>query len=285
MGSSRSKTARDENFPVASRLIAARLRPTVAAFYAFARAADDVADDPASDSEEKLQRLDAFEAALDGGEGAGPAAKLSLMLARVGLDDRHPRDLLVAFRRDARGIRCADWADLADYCAHSAHPVGRFLLDLHDEARDVWARSDALCAALQILNHLQDLKPDFRDLGRIYLPGDWMREEGVAPDDLLAQSASPALRRVIDRTLDRCDRLIERAAGLPACLVSPRLAGEVATILFLARRLSAQLRRGDPLARRVALSATDFAAGAVMGGVAALRWSFGAPVVAREVAR
>ncbi|PKP84187.1 MAG: squalene synthase HpnC [Alphaproteobacteria bacterium HGW-Alphaproteobacteria-2] len=262
-GPSSGKTARDENFPVGSWLIAAPLRLHVANFYTFARAADDVADARGLPAAEKLRLLDRFEAGLDAAADAPDCARrLRESLDACGVSDAHARDLLAAFRRDAANPRCADWEDLLGYCALSAHPVGRFLLDLHGEspaqAPEAYAASDALCAALQVLNHLQDIAPDCHGLDRIYLPQNWLAVERVAEADLVAPSASPGLRRVIDRALDGCDALLVRAAALPGRLRSRRLAAESAAILALARRLAAGLRRGDPLARRVALSRKDF---------------------------
>lgn len=273
-GSPPGKTSRDENFPVGSWLIAAPLRPHVAEFYAFARAADDVADTRGLPAAEKLRLLDRFEAGLDGAADSPDCARrLRTGLGVCGVSDVHARNLLAAFRRDAANPRCADWEDLLGYCALSAHPVGRFLLDLHGESParspEVYAASDALCAALQVLNHLQDIAVDCRALERIYLPQDWLAAEGVAEADLTASSASPGLRRVIDRALVGCDGLLARAAALPAGLRSRRLAAESAAILVLARRLSVRLRRGDPLATRVALSRGDFAL-AMLRGVGAL---------------
>ncbi len=266
-----SRRARGENFPVGSRLLRRELRPHVARLYAFARAADDVADAPDLAPGEKLRRLDAFEAALGGGAGPAEAVALRASLAETGVTDRHARDLLLAFRRDAVEGRCADWAALAAYCAHSAHPVGRHMLDLHGEDAAARPASDALCAALQVLNHLQDLGPDRRRLDRVYLPLDWMARAGAGVGDLDAEAASPALRAVIDRALDATDALLARAAPLPRLVASPRLAGECAAILGLARRLSARLRRADPLAARVALSRRDFAGAAAAGAAHALR--------------
>ena len=270
-GAARAKTARDENFPVGSVLLRRDLRPHVAALYAFARAADDVADDPALGPGEKLSRLDAFEAALAGGPGPAQALGLRRSLRETGVSDRHARDLLVAFRRDAVEGRCADWAALADYCAHSAHPVGRHMLELHGEGPLARRPSDALCAALQVLNHLQDLGADRRGLDRVYLPLDWLAEAGATMADLDAGRCSPALRAVIDRALDACDVWLREAEALPRAVGSPRLAGECLAILRLARRLAARLRRGDPLARRVALGRADFTAAAFAGAAYALR--------------
>ena len=271
MRRSRLKTAQDENFPVGSRLIHPRLRPAVMRFYAFARAADDVADDPDIAPADKLRRLAAFEAALQGGNGPVEGVALHRCLETAGLDRSHARRLLVAFRRDASGLRCADWDALAEYCASSALPVGRFLLDLHGEPEVARPPCDALCEALQILNHLQDIRDDYRLLGRVYLPADWLRTEGVDFGALGAEHASPGLRRVIDRTLDRCDRLLTASADLPRLLRSRRLAGEAAATLHLARRLSRHLRTADPLARRVAPTRADFAAAALVGLAVAMR--------------
>lgn len=264
------KAAGDENFPVGSWLIAAPLRPHVAVFYAFARAADDIADAPGLAPARKLHLLDRFEAGLDGAADAPACAhRLRESLADCGVTDRHARDLLAAFRRDARNPRCADWDDLLGYCALSAHPVGRFLLDLHGEAParspSAYAASDALCAALQVLNHLQDIAADRARLDRIYLPQDWLAAEGVAEADLDAPAATPGLRRVIDRALDGCEALLAAAAPLPRRLRARRLAAESAAIVALARRLAARLRAADPLAGRVALSRRDFGAATAIG--------------------
>lgn len=265
---------RQENFPVGSRLIRRDLRGAVLAFYAFARGADDVADDPSLAPAEKLARLDRMEAGLRGAAGgaaAGTALRdaLSQSVAPSALAQAHR--LLDAFRFDARGGTVASWEDLLAYCDASADPVGRFLLALHGEDPRGIPASDALCTALQVLNHLQDLREDHLALGRRYLPGDWMAEEGASDADLGARAATPALRRVIDRALDGCDALLAEAAPLPRLLASRRLAGEGESILRLARGLAARLRRQDPLAGRVAPSRLEFAAAGLAGLRAALR--------------
>ena len=263
-----------ENFPVGSALIAPRLRGAVAAFYAFARAADDAADDPSLPPERKLARLDAFEGGLDGAEGgATEGRRLAAALAEVGRPGgaEEARRLLRAFRADARGLRCATWGDLMAYCADSADPVGRFLLDLHGEGPEGVGASDALCTALQVLNHLQDLRVDHLRLGRRYLPGDWLREEGATDQDLGREAATPALRRAIGRALERTEGLLDRAEALPGLLRSRRLAGEAEAILHLARRLQGRLRRADPLAGRVAPTRLDWAGAAAWGVLRLLR--------------
>lgn len=266
------KGAGDENFPVGSFLLPAHLRPTVARFYAFARAGDDIADNPDLAPAEKLARLEAFDRALaeDIGQGGGleKAHALRAALTERGLTDRHGRDLLRAFSQDATKLRYADWGELLGYCELSANPVGRFLLDLHGEDANDYPPSDALCTVLQILNHMQDCKEDARTLDRIYIPQDWMADEGVTDADILAQEASPGLRRVLDRMLVGVDDLLMEARRLPGALRSRRLAMESAVIVRLAGRLCARLKRGDPLATRVALSKSDFAAAGITGAIA-----------------
>lgn len=282
------KTAEDENFPVGSWLLPAKLRPHIARFYAFARGADDVADNPDLAPGDKVARLDGLAAALRG-ETDDPAYavahRLRASLAETGVTARHGLDLLSAFRQDATRLRYADWDDLMDYCARSASPVGRYLLDLHGESADGYAASDPLCDALQVLNHLQDARDDHRALDRVYLPMDWMAANGVPVDALQAAEASPGLRTVIDLCLDGTEELLARAASLPARLASRRLAMESAVIWRLARRLSRRLRRGDPIAGRVALSKPDFLRCGAMGIAAGLVWRRPGPsAVGRPVA-
>lgn len=256
------KDAAYENFPVGSFLLPAALRPHVAVFYAYARAIDDIADSSELSAAEKVARLEGF-ARVVRGEDPGDAgyAKASAMrrcLQQTGISPRHCLDLISAFQQDAVKGRYADWADLIDYCNRSASPVGRFLLDLHGGHRDGYGPSDALCNALQVINHLQDCKEDHRVLDRVYLPGDWLAAEGARIADLQQPALTPPLRRVLGRCLDGVDALLGEAATLPGGLRSRRLAMESAAIISIARRLSARLRRDDPLARRVALGKPAF---------------------------
>ena len=190
------KGAGDENFPVGSFLIARHLRPHVASYYAFARAIDDIADNGGLTAAEKVERLDGFAAAIEGRETGAAFAKAHDIAARfdvLGITKRHCLDLISAFKQDAVKGRYRDWRELMDYCDRSAAPVGRFLLDLHGESKVIYKYSDALCNALQVINHLQDCRQDYFDLDRVYLPGDWMAEEAAADCELSAPAASPGL--------------------------------------------------------------------------------------------
>jgi farnesyl-diphosphate farnesyltransferase len=257
----------DENFPVGSFLIRKDLRPHVHAFYRFARNADDIADNPLLSADDKVSRLDRMGEILGGAPGDESPAAIAMRhsLAETGTTTQHCHDVLRAFRLDATKLRYRDWDDLMEYCRYSASPVGRQLLDLHGESRDTWPASDALCSALQVLNHLQDCADDYRSLDRVYLPLDLMGEAGITVEDLTAPAAKPGLRLVLDRLLDATDRLIVKAVELPGGVKARGLRWEAATIADLARRLSRRLRRGDPLAQRVALSKGDFAVALVAG--------------------
>ena len=264
------KGAADENFPVGSLLLPKRLRPHVAKFYAFARAIDDIADNAALKAEDKIARLNGFDAALKG-ETAAPgfekAVALRQSLAETDVTTKHGSDLVAAFVLDATKLRYRTWDELLGYCELSANPVGRYLLDLHGEAKSAYRYSDALCTVLQIVNHLQDCGDDRRNLDRVYIVGDWLAAEGGAIEDLDKPASTPALRRVIDRMLTGCEAMMPDARALPAALRSRHLAMESAVIVNLAARLIALLRKGDPLARRVALTKLDFAASGIGGAV------------------
>jgi squalene synthase HpnC len=261
----------DENFPVGSWLIRRDLRAHVHAFYRFARNADDIADSPALSADEKIRRLDRMGAILDGDPGGAPgtdspaASAMRASLAATGVTAQHCHDILHAFRQDAVKLRYRDWDDLMEYCRYSASPVGRQLLDLHGEGRHTWPASDALCSALQVLNHLQDCADDYRDLDRVYVPLGDLAAEGCTVEDLAAPALSPALRRVLDRLLDNTEALIATARRLPSGVAARGLRWESAIIVTLAGRLARRLRRGDPLAGRVALSKNDFAASFLTG--------------------
>ncbi len=263
------KGAADENFPVGSWLLPATLRPHVARFYAFARAADDIADSPTLSREDKVARLAAADRALEGAPPGSPtehkAAALTASLEEIGVTRLYAHQLLQAFTHDARSDLTPTWSDLLTYCRFSAAPVGRFLVDLHGESPEAYAASDALCAALQILNHLQDIKQDFTLRHRVYLPQAWLKEAGCALDELAATRSSPGLRAVIDRTLDGVDALNATARPLHTLLRRRGFRAEAAVIVAIAHRLAARLRRGDPLAGRVVLSPLDRAACVVLG--------------------
>jgi squalene synthase HpnC len=250
-----SKDAQGENFPVASWLIAPQHRRTVAAFYTFARAADDIADSPTLAADEKIRRLDLFEATLLGQSEAAAAAKpLRRALAETGLTARHALDLLIAFRMDATKLRYATFDELLHYCRYSASPVGRFVLDVHGEAETTWPANDALCTALQIINHLQDCGKDFREINRVYIPEDMLARHGADVSMLDAPRASPALLSALHDLARANAPLVTHGRAFSPQVRDWRLRLETAVIGRLAQKLNDWLCVRDPLVDRVHLS-------------------------------
>lgn len=246
------KGHRDENFPVASVLLKPAVRAPIMAFYRFARAADDIADHATASPEEKLAGLRAMHRGLDGAIGGrAEALKLARVMRERGLDPVHARDLLEAFEQDVTVASYATWESLIGYCRLSAMPVGRFVLDLHGEDRGVWPANDALCAALQIVNHLQDCGKDYRQIGRVYIPGQTLAGHGAAVEELARPSASPALLATIHETAERTRALLVESRPFAAHIRDRRLAAEVRIIQRLAEDLTEQLLVRDPLSERV----------------------------------
>jgi squalene synthase HpnC len=251
------KGAADENFPVGSFLLPRKLRPHVAVYYAFARAIDDIADNPETAPDDKVARLEGFAAALRG-ENDEPAYAKGVAMRRsnleTGVSEKHGLDLISAFKQDAVKTRYESWDELIDYCDRSASPVGRYLLDLHGEDKAGYMQSDALCNALQVINHLQDCADDYAEMDRVYLPQQWVRAAGAVTEDLAKPATTPGLRRVMDQCLDGTEGLLREARRLPGVLRSRRLALESAVIVRIADRLTLRLMREDPIATRVELS-------------------------------
>jgi hydroxysqualene synthase len=260
------KGHRDENFPVASRLIHPRHRGPILAFYEFVRTADDIADHSALAPAEKLALLDRLEATLLGkGDDDAVGVALRSQLAARQLSPRHAQDLLTAFRMDVTKLRYRDWDDLIGYCTYSAMPVGRFVLDVHGESRVTWPANDALCAALQIINHLQDCGKDYRHLDRVYIPLDVLAETGTSVGELAADRASPGLLACIRRLGGRTGTLLRDSKPFSASIEDTRLAFEVAVIQTFAERLVRLLSRRDPLSERVHLTKAGVAGFGILG--------------------
>lgn len=245
---SSGKGHKDENFPVASWLIARRYRPPILTFYRFARAADDVADHPTASADEKLHLLEEMDRTLTGELDSSPEAlSLRRTLDQYSLSPQHALMLLEAFRRDVTKLRYATWDELMDYCRFSAMPVGRFVLDVHGEDRATWPASDALCAALQVINHLQDCGKDYRSLNRVYIPQDMFTDTEALGRD----KATAELLGVIAALAKRTDELLARAKPFAGRIKDRRLALEVSVIQTFAEDLNRRLQDRDPLSERV----------------------------------
>ncbi len=260
------KGHRNENFPVASFLIHRRHREPILAFYNFVRNADDIADHAVLGASEKLALLDRLNGGLTGANDADPVAvRLRRALNARGLSPKHAQDLLTAFRLDVTKLRYRDWDDLMSYCAFSAMPVGRFVCDVHGESRAVWPANDALCAALQVINHLQDCKEDYVDLDRVYIPQDALRVSGANVEALGAARASPALRDCLQKLAARTETLLSESDGFAAAIADWRLSLEVSVINTLAHRLTRILQHRDPLSEKVHLGTAAVAGGTALG--------------------
>jgi squalene synthase HpnC len=262
------KTHRDENFPVASWIIHPRHRALILAFYNFVRTADDIADHATLGAQEKLTYLDLLEAELLGqGDSQPEAVNLRRALAERSMPPRHALDVLVAFRMDVTKLRYEHWDEVIHYCRYSAMPVGRFMLDVHGESTATWAASDALCAGLQINNHLQDCGKDYRDLNRVYLPRDALAAAGAAVEALGAKQASAPLLQCLHALAVRTEILLNESKSLSAEVRDIRLGIEISVIQTFADKIVSLLKVRDPLSQTVHLGPLELLAYS-LGGMA-----------------
>jgi hydroxysqualene synthase len=260
------KTHRDENFPVASWIIHPRHRALILSFYNFVRTADDIADHATLAADEKIRLL--LEAELLGnGDTQKEAVNLRQALAERAMPPRHALDVLIAFRMDVTKLRYENWDEVIHYCRYSAMPVGRFMLDVHGESTSTWAASDALCAGLQINNHLQDCGKDYRDLNRVYLPRDALAAAGAAVEMLGEAKSSPQLLQCLQALAIRTESLLDESKSLSAEVRDFRLGLEVSVIQAFADKIVGMLKVRDPLSERVHLSPLELL-GHSLGGIA-----------------
>jgi squalene synthase HpnC len=256
-----------ENFPVGSLLIRPDLRAHVHAFYNFARAADDISDHPLLDAQEKVTRLSRFTSVLlsEKADDVPEAVAMRESLRATGIGPQHCVDLITAFKRDATQLRYTDWNDLMDYCRYSASPVGRQVLALHGIGEDAWPANDALCSALQVINHIQDCADDYRMLDRVYIPQDMLMAHGANTADLSHAKSTSGLRVTLDAMLDMLDSMMPLARDLPRRVPDWRLKSETSVIAVLAERLIRLLRRRDPLCDKVKLGKLAVGGAALSG--------------------
>src|SRR4051812_47852723 len=260
------KTHRDENFPVASWIIHPRHRALILAFYNFVRTADDIADHATLSAAEKLAYLDLLEAELLGrGDSQPEAVNLRRALAERSMPPRHALDVLIAFRMDVSKLRYENWDEVIHYCRYSAMPVGRFMLDVHGESTSTWAASDALCAGLQINNHLQDCAKDYRDLNRVYLPRDTLEAAGASVEALGAPRASVPLLQCLHALAVRTATLLDQSKSLSAEVRDFRLGLEISVIQSFANKIVSLLQVRDPLSERVHLTPVQLLGRSISG--------------------
>jgi squalene synthase HpnC len=254
-----------ENFPVASWVLPAQLRAPVRAIYAFARQADDIADEGSMPDAQRLAGLSAFSRELDRIEaGQAPESPLFQELARHvqtrGLPLALFRDLLSAFSQDVTKRRYADFAEVMDYCRRSANPIGRLLLHLYGESdpRSL-AYSDGICSSLQLINFLQDIAIDFGK-GRVYLPQDELTRYGVREQQIAAGDAGGAWEPMMRYQIERARRILQAGAPL-ARVLKGRIGMELRMVVVGGERILRKLHqsRGDVFRHRPVLNKTDWA--------------------------
>jgi hydroxysqualene synthase len=262
------KTHRDENFPVASWIIHRRHRALILAFYNFVRTADDIADHATLGERDKLTYLDLLEAELLGkGDTQPEAVNLRNALAERSMPPRHALDVLIAFRMDVTKLRYENWDEVIHYCRYSAMPVGRFMLDVHGESTSTWVASDALCAGLQINNHLQDCGKDYRDLNRVYLPRDALATAGASVEQLGQERAPPPLLQCLHSLAVRTEALLDESKSLGAEVRDFRLGLEISVIQSFADKIVRMLKVRDPLSQTVHLGPMELLVHS-LGGIA-----------------
>src|SRR6202000_3193559 len=233
------------------------------------RTADDIADHETLGAQDKLAYLDLLGAELLGqGYSQPEAVALRRALAERGMPPRHALDLLTAFRMDVTKLRYENWDELIHYCRYSAMPVGRFMLDVHGESTSTWAANDALCAGLQINNHLQDCGKDYKSLDRVYVPLDALAAAGASVEELGQDRASAPLRQCLHGLAVRTEGLFKQSRLFSAEVKDFRLGLEIAVIQGFAERIVQLLKQRDPLSERVHLSPLQMLAhslGAIAG--------------------
>ena len=270
----RHKSQKDENFPVAFFLFPKEKRALINAYYQFARMADDIADNPSLSAEQKLNELNNLEEILLGKDCStskfAVAKNLRDTFLKHNLSFSLATDLLIAFRQDATGFIYQTWAQLCQYCTYSAAPVGRFILALNDESPSTYLPAASLCAALQIVNHMQDIKYDATVLKRIYLPQEVMSAFKVSGDMLSSPSVSPELRRCVDALIEKTYGLLKDSEILPYIVKSRALKIELFVIFYLTKSMLYKLKKKDFLARSLKLSVFDRLSAVVRGVIRGL---------------
>ena len=250
-----------ENFPVASLLVPAGLRPAIRAIYRFARTADDIADEGECAAPERLAGLASLRAALDAVEHgqSGEWADLALAIRQHGLSVQHFRELLSAFEQDVTTSRYADFNAVRDYCRRSADPVGRLLLELYRRgSAQAEAWSDAICTGLQLTNFWQDIALDW-DKGRVYLPQEDLVRFEVDEQQIAAHRVDAHWSALLRFEVERARRLLH--SGSPLTGVLPGRAGfELRLVVQGGLRILERIDAcdGDVFNRRPQLAARDW---------------------------
>jgi squalene synthase HpnC len=251
-----------ENFPVASLLLPARLRPPVQAIYRFARHADDIADEGDDPAESRLEKLAALDAQLDAIEAGRPSnwPELAAAIGQHGLPIALLRDLLSAFSQDVTVKRYADYATLLDYCRRSANPIGRLLLALYRKQSPILVeQSDAICSGLQLVNFWQDIAIDWRK-GRVYIPQSEMQRHGIAEGQIEEQRADTHWAALLGAQVERARAMLLSGAPMARAL-GGRIGWELRLVVQGGLRIAEKIdaAAGDVFRHRPVLGKADWA--------------------------
>ena len=263
---SSGKNYRDENFPVSSFLIDKKLKTIVRVFYFFARTADDIADHASIKKKEKLRILNFFDNCLKNKKQSEISVVNNLIsyFDEYKFSKKYSRDLLVAFKLDATKKRYKDWSELLYYCKFSANPVGRFVINVSYsqkkkkiKERKILHASDTLCTALQIINHIQDCKDDFRNLDRVYIPENFLKKHQLNVDVLMKKSSCPNFNKMKIEIISIVENLLKDIKENLKLIDIWKLKKETLIILNIAKRLCFLLKIKDPLKKKIKLSSID----------------------------
>ena len=261
------KTFTDENFPVASFIIKKNIQRYIRAFYFFARTADDIADNSNLLAKEKIKFLTYFDniLRLEKKTSITTLNNIINFFPEIPFAKNYSRNLLKAFLMDAKGKKYRTWKDLLFYCKYSANPVGRFVIDLvyqkknipQKDFKDIYFASDCLCTSLQIINHLQDCKKDFQELDRIYIPESFFKKHLLNKEILGFKESNLNFSYLVNEMIEKVEiMLVKSNKGLRK--IEPwSLRKETLIILNIAKRLCYLLKIKDVLRKNVKLSHID----------------------------
>lgn len=266
----RHKNKHQENFPVGMMMFNRHIRKIVADYYRFARYADDIADNPHLKPQNKVDKLYELEEIFTGqksykGQKLKFVQTLKDEFAKHNLSADLATDLLIAFRKDSLGFDYQTWGQLVDYCKYSAAPVGKFMLAVHQENPSTYLPATSLCVALQIVNHVQDLKYDVSLLKRLYLPAEIMKKYHLRTEDLVQDKSSISVQKAVKHIMEKTLGLVKEGSILPELIKSLSLRIEVCIILSLTNIMIKKILKGDILAREIKLSGFDWLRGIVAG--------------------
>ena len=261
------KSFKDENFPVASFLINFEIKKFIRIFYFFARTADDIADHEKLKPAEKLKLLDFFDDSIKKEEKTDLIVINNLVRSfkKIGFAKEYSRDLLKAFKLDAKKKRYKNWAELIYYCKYSANPVGRFFVDLCYQKKKkklvnrkkILSASDNLCTSLQIINHLQDCKDDYKKNNRIYLPDSLFKKYSIDISSLNQKKSSEKFSMLKDEIISNTEFLLNNSKDGLKMIDIWKLKKETLIIFNIAKRLCFLLKNNDPLEKKIKLSRID----------------------------